>query len=187
MSDAPVFFDSAAALQRWFARHADTQPELIVGFMKVGSGQPSVTWPQAVDEALCVGWIDGVRRRIDEQRYQIRFTPRRALSHWSAVNIKRVAVLLAESRMTPAGLAAFDKRTEAKSMKASYEQPTMPELAAPERKQLRANAQAWAYFKTLPPGYLKRVIWWVVSAKQAATRVKRLGVLIQACAEGRRL
>ena len=187
MAGEPIYFEDSASLRRWFAEHALDATELIVGFMKKDSGHPSVTWPEAVDEALCVGWIDGVRHRIDEARYKIRFTPRKASSHWSAVNIKRVAVLQAERRMTPAGLAAFEKRTEAKSMKAAYEQPTMPELNAAQLEQFRRDRAAWAYFQTLPAGYLKRVVWWVVSAKQAATSEKRLGILIQACAEGRRL
>lgn len=187
MASEPIYFESPAALRRWFAEHASDASELIAGFMKKDSGHPSVTWPESVDEALCVGWIDGVRHRIDDERYKIRFTPRKASSHWSTVNIKRMAVLQAEGRMTPAGLAAFEKRTEAKSMKSSYEQAEMPELGAAELALLRQEPAAWAYFETLPPGYLKRVIWWVVSAKQTATRDKRLGVLIQACAEGRRL
>ena len=187
MAGDPLYFDNPAALRQWFAEHAHHASELIVGFMKKGSGHPSISWPESVDEALCVGWIDGVRHRIDEERYKIRFTPRKAGSHWSAVNIERVAVLQAQGRMTPAGLAAFDKRTEAKSRKAAYEQETMPELSEAELQRLRKTPAAWAYFQGLPPGYLKRVVWWVVSAKQAATRDKRLGILIQACAEGKRL
>jgi uncharacterized protein YdeI (YjbR/CyaY-like superfamily) len=187
MAGDPIYFENPAALQRWFAEHALDAIELIAGFMKKDSGHPSVTWPEAVDEALCVGWIDGVRHRIDDERYKIRFTPRKASSHWSTVNIKRMAVLQAEGRVTPAGLAAFEKRTEAKSMRSSYEQADMPELAAADLDRFRLEPAAWTYFQALPPGYLKRVIWWVVSAKQAATRDKRLGVLIQACAEGRRL
>ena len=146
-----------------------------------------MTWPEAVDEALCVGWIDGVRHRIDEERYKIRFTPRKAGSHWSAVNIKRIAVLQAEGRMTAAGLAAFEKRTEARSMQASYEQAAMPELTAAEIDDIRQDGPAWTYFGSLPAGYLKRMIWWTVSARLPATRQKRLQLLIQACAQGKRL
>jgi uncharacterized protein YdeI (YjbR/CyaY-like superfamily) len=187
MSSEAVYFATPAALQRWFKKHGADTAELIVGFMKVDSGMPSVTWPQAVDEALCVGWIDGVRHRIDDERYKIRFTPRKASSHWSAVNIKRMEVLLAEGRLQPAGIAAFERRTEAKSVRAAYEQPTMPELDDAEVALFKKHKAAWAYFETVPPGYRKRVVWWVVSAKQAATRVKRLGVLIDACAQGIRL
>ena len=187
LSAEPVYFENPAAMQRWFAANAASAGELIVGFMKKGTGSARVTWPEAVDEALCVGWIDGVRHRIDDERYKIRFTPRKAGSHWSAVNIKRIAVLQAEGRLTPAGLAAFEKRTEARSMQASYEQAAMPELTAEEEGDIRQNAPAWAYFAKLPPGYLKRMIWWIVSARQPATRQKRLQLLIQACAEGKRL
>ena len=187
MSNDPAFFESPALMQRWFEANAASAAELIVGFMKKGTGSPSVTWPEAVDEALCVGWIDGVRHRIDDDRYKIRFTPRKAGSHWSAVNIKRVAALQAEGRMMPAGMAAFEKRTEARSMQSSYEQAAMPELTAAEVDDIRQNAQAWAYFRSLPPGYLKRMIWWIVSARQMATRQKRLLLLIEACAQGKRL
>ncbi len=183
----PVYFATPAALARWFKKHCADATELVVGFMKVDSGVPSVSWPQAVDEALCVGWIDGVRHRIDDERYKIRFTPRKPSSHWSAVNIKRIAVLLAEGRMQPAGMAAFERRTEEKSVRAAYEQPTMPELSDVEIALFKKNAKSWAYFETVPPGYRKRVVWWVVSAKQFATREKRLGLLVQACAEGVRL
>ncbi len=187
MSAEPVYFENAAALARWFREHADAGGELIAGFMKKDSGHPSVSWPESVDEALCVGWIDGVRHRIDDERYKIRFTPRKASSHWSAVNIKRMAVLIAQGRVTAAGLAAFERRTEARSMKASYEQPTMPELTAGDIALFQQDAVAWSYFSTLPPGYLKRMVWWVVSAKQQSTHDKRLALLIAACREGKRL
>lgn len=183
----PVYFATPAALGRWFKKHGGDATELVVGFMKVDSGVPSVTWPQAVDEALCVGWIDGVRHRIDDERYKIRFTPRKPSSHWSAVNIKRIAALQAEGRMQPAGMAAFERRTEEKSVRAAYEQPTMPELNDVEIALFMKNAKSWAYFESVPPGYRKRVVWWVVSAKQLATREKRLDLLVQACAEGIRL
>jgi uncharacterized protein YdeI (YjbR/CyaY-like superfamily) len=187
MSSEPVYFATPAALQRWFEQHGAGAAELIVGFMKVGSGMPSVTWPQAVDEALCVGWIDGVRHRIDDQRYKIRFTPRKPSSHWSAVNIKRIAVLQAEGRLQAAGEAAFARRTEAKSVRAAYEQAEMPEFAAAEVARFKKDKKGWAYFDAVPPGYRKRMVWWVVSAKQPATREKRLGLLILACAQGVRL
>jgi uncharacterized protein YdeI (YjbR/CyaY-like superfamily) len=187
MANEPVYFETPEAMRRWFVEHAATEQELIVGFMKKGSGRPSVTWPESVDEALCFGWIDGVRHRIDDERYKIRFTPRKAGSHWSAVNIKRVPILQAEGRMTAAGLAAFEKRTEAKSKQAAYEQDTVPELSADEQALFRQNAAAWEWFNKQPPGYRKQMLWRVVSAKQVATRVRRLGLLIQASAEGRRL
>lgn len=183
----PIYFADAAALRAWFAEHAAEATELIVGFMKVHSGQCGLSWSQAVDEALCVGWIDAVRRRVDAERYQIRFTRRQADSHWSAVNIAKVAALSAQGRMQPAGLAAFALRTEAKSRRASYEQDHTPDLAADEIAELRADAAAWAYYQTLPPSYLHKLHWWVVNAKQTDTRARRLRRLIAACAQGVRL
>lgn len=187
MSTEPVYFHDPAALREWFARNADTAAELIVGFMKTGSGVPSVTWPESVDEALCVGWIDGVRHRIDESRYKIRFTPRKASSHWSTVNIKRMAELAAEGRLQPAGLAAFERRTEGNSSKAAYEQDGMPEFTVEQLRQFKQDKTAWAYFEGQPAGYRKRMVWWVVKAKQEATRQKRLVELMAACIERKRL
>ena len=181
-----LFFANAAALRRWFAKNAATANVLAVGFMKKGTGVPSITWPEAVDEALCVGWIDGVRHRIDEARYRIRFTPRRPGSHWSNINIRRVAVLRKTGRMKAAGLKAFAGRSRAKSGRASYEQKSVPKLLPRDIKLVRANAGAWRYFGSLPPGYLKMVTWWIVSAKKPETRAKRLAAFIQKCADGRR-
>lgn len=187
LSAEPMYFADAAAFRARLGTIAATATELIVGFMKKDTGVASISWPEAVDEALCFGWIDGVRHRIDDERYKIRFTPRRADSHWSAVNIKRVAELQAEKRMTPAGEAAFALRKESRSAKAAYEQDAMPELSAAYIAQLKQHTQAWDYFSTLPPWYLKKVIWWVVSAKQVSTQEKRLHSLIQACAVKKRL
>lgn len=187
MTDAPRYFESAAEFGRWFEDHAATESELLVGFMKVGARSPSMTWPESVDEALCVGWIDGIRRRVDDERYSIRFAPRKATSHWSAVNIARVAELQAAGRMKPAGLAAFARRSEAKSRAASYEQQDTPTFDPADELAFKANPAAWAYYKAAPASYRKRVTWWVVSAKQAATRQRRLVSLIEACADGRRL
>lgn len=183
----PIYFKNAAALRRWFARNAATETELIAGFMKVGSGVPSITRPESVDEALCVGWIDGRRTGIDEHRYMIRFTPRKRTSHWSAVNIRRVGELTAEGRMQPAGLVAFSHRTEERSVKASYEQPGMPELPPEFVAVFKRQKKAWAYFEAQPAGYRKKEIWRVISAKQHATREKRLAALIAASAEGKRI
>lgn len=184
---APTYFTDAAALRAWFAAHAETAGELSVGFMKKDSGAPSITWPEAVDEALCVGWIDGVRHRVDDERYRIRFTPRRAGSIWSKVNIARVAVLEAEGRMQPAGRAAFERRLEAKSAIYAYEQSDTPDLDAAERKRLKADPAAWAFFEALPPGYRHKLVYWLCSAKQAATRERRFAQLLSACARGERL
>lgn len=187
MPAEPQYFATPEALRRWFNVHGASATELVVGYMKVGSGRPSVTWPQSVDEALCVGWIDGVRHRIDEERYKIRFTPRRPSSHWSDVNIRRVAGLLAEGRMKPAGLAAFALRTEARSRRASFEQPHMPQLGPDDIKQMKKTPRAWAFYESVPATYKRQVTWWVISAKQAATRERRLAKLIDACAQGLRL
>lgn len=187
MPSEPNYFKNPAALKRWFSKNAASAEELVIGFMKTSTGTASVSWSQAVDEALCVGWIDGVRHRIDDERYKIRFTPRKAGSNWSAVNIKRVAELEAERRMTSAGLAAFSKRTEAKSKTASYEQITAPELTDAEVRQFKPFPGAWAFYQALPASYKKKVTWWVVSAKQEATRSKRLSLLIDACACRKRL
>lgn len=174
MSAEPQYFETAAALKRWFGKNSASAEQLIVGFVKTSTGAASVSWPEAVDEALCVGWIDGVRHRIDNERYKIRFTPRKPGSNWSAANIKRVAELEAEGRMQPAGLAAFAQRTEARSRTASYEQALAPELTGEEQKQLKQAPGAWAYYQALPASYKKKITWWVISAKQESTRSKRL-------------
>ena len=183
----PTFFKTPSDFRSWLQKHASSEHELVVGFYKKDSGRPSITWPESVDEALCAGWIDGVRKSIDEVSYQIRFTPRKATSIWSAINIKRVEVLTAEGRMTPAGLAAFGKRSEAKSRTYAYEQTTEATLSPAAEKQFRANPSAWDFFITQPLGYRKRFIWWIVSAKQDATRDKRLAQLIEASHQGTRL
>lgn len=183
----PLYFASPAEFAAWLAEHAATATELVVGFHKVDSGVPSMTWPQSVDEALCVGWIDGVRKRVDELRYQIRFTPRRPTSIWSRVNIDRVAVLTAEGRMRPAGLAAFDKRTERRSIVYSYEHEGEVVLLPDMEKRFRRERAAWAWFEAQPPGWRRQMLRWVLSAKQDATRERRLAQLMAAAAEGRRL
>ena len=183
----PLFFAGAADFRAWLALHAATSSAQLVGFHKVGSGQPSMRWAESVDEALCVGWIDGVRKRIDDARYQIRFTPRKPTSTWSAINIQRVAVLTAAGRMQPAGLQAFARRSEKKSVTYAYEQGAMPELNAAELKAFRKHRVAWVWFDAQAPSYRKLVLWWVVRAKQPATRDKRLASLIEASSNGRRL
>jgi len=183
----PVFFEGAKALRRWFAQYARTETVLVVGFMKKGTGVPSITWQESVDEALCVGWIDGVRHRIDDERYKIRFTPRRRGSHWSSVNIRRIAVLKAAGHMKAAGFAAFAVRKNSKSGRASYEQKKPAELSPKDIKEFKRNAAAWTYYDALPPGYKNMVNWWVTGAKKADTHAKRLTTLISACALERRL
>ena len=158
-----------------------------MGFHKKGSGKPSILWAEAVDEALCVGWIDGVRKRIDDTAYQIRFTPRKTTSTWSAINIARVADLSSQGRMQPAGLAAFSHRSEAKSRTYAYEQASGAALPPADEARFRKSKKAWAFFEAQPPGYRKLVIWRIVSAKQAVTRQKRLLELIEASKQGMRL
>lgn len=189
MTDAPTprYFADAAAFRAWLAEHGASARELLVGFHAVGSGRPSITWPESVDEALCVGWIDGVRRRIDAGAYSIRFTPRRPGSIWSAVNIAKVEALRAQGRMTPAGEAAFADRREARSRVYAYEQADAASLANDELARFRADPAAWAWFEATPPGYRKVVLHWITTAKREATRAGRLALLIAACAEGRRL
>jgi uncharacterized protein YdeI (YjbR/CyaY-like superfamily) len=186
VSSPPIFFKDATALRAWFAEHSAQASELIVGFVKIHTGKAMLTWPQAVDEALCFGWIDGVRTSIDKNHYKIRFSPRKANSRWSAVNIKRVPELSADGRMTNAGLAVFALRTEARSRTASYEQEEFPELSTAEVAEFRKNGPAWVFYENLPPSYRRKVNWLIISAKQAATRTKRFTALLAACAEGRR-
>jgi uncharacterized protein YdeI (YjbR/CyaY-like superfamily) len=183
----PVYFRNSAALRKWFATNSGKAKELVVGYMKRGTGVASVTWPESVDEALCVGWIDGVRRRIDERRYQIRFTPRRAGSHWSNVNIRRVGELKKAGRMKPAGLAAFAGRSQSRTGRAHYEQRRKAKLRPEHVREFKRHAAAWKYYGTVPPGYRHLVNFWITSAKKPETRAKRLKLLIAACAQGKRL
>jgi len=183
----PLFFDSAAAFRAWLAQHAATAPELLVGFWKVGSGRPSMSWSESVDEALCFGWIDGVRKRIDEQRYQIRFTPRRPGSIWSAVNLAKVEALIAAGRMQLAGLAVYEARDPAKQRVYAFEREQPAELSASELRQFRAAGAAWTYFEACPPGYRRVMLHWVCSAKRAQTRARRLAQLMEVCGRGERM
>jgi uncharacterized protein YdeI (YjbR/CyaY-like superfamily) len=181
----PRFFENPEQLRAWFEAHHEDAEELLVGFYKKGSGRPSITWPQSVDEALCFGWIDGIRRRIDDEAYSIRFTPRRARSIWSAVNVKRAGELIEQGRMTPAGLAAFEARDEARLAIYSYEQRHQAALEPEQEQRLRANAAAWAWFESRPPSWRRAAIYWVTSAKRAETRERRLASLIEEAAAGR--
>ena len=148
---------------------------------------PSLSWPESVDEALCFGWIDGVRKRIDGDSYQIRFTPRREGSIWSAINIAKVQALVAQGRMRPAGLEAFARRTERRSRVYAYEQAGNAELGVEEAGDFRQNKAAWRYFERAPPSYRRTMLHWVASAKRPATRARRLSQLIAACAAGTRI
>jgi len=186
-ASAPRFFATPQDFRAWLDEHAAAARELIVGFHKRATGRPSMTWPESVDEALCVGWIDGVRTRIDEQTYKIRFSPRQPTSIWSAINIARVAVLEREGRMTAAGRAAFARRREERSRTYAYEQSRTASLDAHELAEFRRHAPAWTFFERQAPSYRRRALWFVVSAKRAETRQRRLASLIAASAQGTRL
>src|SRR5215212_10203172 len=182
----PVYFESPAAFRSWLEVHHETATELWVGFYKKGTGRPSMTWSESVDQALCFGWIDGIRRGVDAERYVMRFTPRKARSTWSKVNIAKVAELTAQGLMWPAGLRAFAQRDEANSGIYSFEQASRelpPEYAA----RFQEDAAAWVFFEAQPAGYRRTAIHWVVSAKREETRRKRLATLIEDSARGRRL
>ena len=181
-----TYFRTPTDLRKWFAKNHETKKELLVGYYKKGSGKPSITWPESVDEALCVGWIDGIRKSVDEERYTIRFTPRKRSSIWSAVNIKRTRELKRQGLMHPRGLEAFKARREYKSGIYSYEQRSA-ELPEPYLGQLKKNKAAWTFFESQPPGYRKQMSWWIVSAKTEETRLKRLKKLIEESAAGRRI
>jgi uncharacterized protein YdeI (YjbR/CyaY-like superfamily) len=181
-----TYFETAAALRKWFRANHASAKELWIGFYKKGAGRPSITWPESVDEALCVGWIDGIRKTIDRDRYTIRFTPRRKGSIWSAVNIARVEVLTGERRMLPEGAKAFAARRENRSGIYSYEQ-RRDQLEEPYCGVLQKNTAAWEFFQAQPPSYRKMMGWWVVSAKKEDTRMARLAALIDASARRTRM
>jgi uncharacterized protein YdeI (YjbR/CyaY-like superfamily) len=183
----PRFFKSQSAWRAWLEKNHDSAQELLVGFHRKASGKPSITWPESVDEALCFGWIDGVRRRIDDTSYTIRFTPRRPGSVWSSTNIKRAKELDDLGLMQPAGRAAFEARKEDRSGIYSYEQRRNVKLDPVDESAFKANATAWEFFRSTAPSYQRTAIWWVVSGKQEATRARRLAKLIDESAKGRTL
>ena len=182
----PTFFATPAAFRCWLEQHHATATELWVGFHRKSSGRPSITWSEAVDEALCFGWIDGIRKKVDEGSYTNRFTPRKHDSTWSAVNTRRVKALKTEGKMHPAGLAAFKKRDPKKSGY-SFEQRKGLELDPALQARFKKNAAAWRFFEAQPPGYRRTMIFYVMSAKQDDTRLRRLERLIADSAAGRRL
>jgi uncharacterized protein YdeI (YjbR/CyaY-like superfamily) len=181
----PIFFATPAEFRAWLHEHHATAREQWVGFYRVGSGRPSITWPESVDEALCFGWIDGLRKSIDDVSYMIRFTPRKPDSIWSAVNMGRVAVLTDQGRMQPAGLAAYARRRDETSAIYSYEQREQAALEEAEEQQFRANAAGWQFFQAQPRSYRQAAIRWVLSAKKPETRLSRLARLIDDSAQGR--
>lgn len=179
----PTFFSSQTKFRRWLKRHHQEKTELWVGYYKKHTGQPSITWPQSVDEALCFGWIDGLRRSIDDESYMIRFTPRKPDSHWSHVNIKRIGELRELGLVEQVGLEAFARRTEQNSGRAPYEQQRVV-LAKQYERRIRANSKAWKYYNDLSPSARKRYDWWIMNAKREETRARRLDKLIDYSARG---
>jgi uncharacterized protein YdeI (YjbR/CyaY-like superfamily) len=183
----PTFFPTPAAFRAWLKKHHKTADELWVGYYRKDCGKPTITWSESVDEALCFGWIDGIRKKISDEAYTNRFTPRRAGSNWSAINIAKVAELTKRKRMAPAGVAAFGKRSEAKSRIYTYEQQDTVTFEKSFEKLFKANKKAWDFFHGQPPYYRKLMTRWVGQAKQDETRRRRLDKLMAACESGRRL
>lgn len=181
----PIYFASFDEMYRWLEAEHDKRDEALVGYYKTTSGRPSVTWPESVDAALCFGWIDGVRRSVDAERYTIRFTPRRPRSNWSAKNVARMAELEALGLVRPAGRAAFAARPPERTGVYSYEQRDTAVFDEAQERRFRAHPTAWAWFQAQPPGYRKLAQYWVLSAKKAETVDKRLATLIEDSASGR--
>jgi uncharacterized protein YdeI (YjbR/CyaY-like superfamily) len=180
-----TFFATPQEFRAWLEENHETATELLVGFHKKGSGKPSVTWPESVEQALCFGWIDGVRRSLGDESYTIRFTPRKPSSTWSRVNLDKVEKLKRRGLMLPAGLRAYDERREGKMGIYSYEQREAAELPAAYEERLRGDSAAWKFWTSRPPSYRKAAVWWVVSAKTEETRQRRLASLIQHSQSGR--
>jgi uncharacterized protein YdeI (YjbR/CyaY-like superfamily) len=179
-------FKSPAELRQWFRTNHAKAGELWIGYYKKATGKPSVTWPESVDEALCVGWIDGIRKSIDADVYVIRFTPRRKGSIWSSVNMRRMKALIDEKRVRPAGLKAYAARLENKSGIYAYEQRG-EQLEEPYARELKKHKGAWEFFQSQPPYRRKTLSWWIISAKKEETRLARLKILIDKAAKGERI
>ncbi len=182
----PIFFPSSAAFRDWLEAHHATARELLAGFYKRHTGEPTMTWVESVEEALCFGWIDGVRRSLDARRYTIRFTPRKPGSYWSAVNTRHAQRLIESGRMRPAGLAAFERRDAARTKRYSYERETAT-LSAADRRAFGAAPGAWAFFRAQPHGYQRLETIWITSAKRPETRAKRLAAIVERSAKGERM
>ena len=181
-----LFFPTQSHLHKWFEKNHNKVDELWIGYYKKGTGKPSITWQESVDEALCFGWIDGIRKSIDEESYKIRFTPRRKGSIWSAVNTRRIKELIKLGSVKPSGLKIFNNRDEKKTNRYSFEQKEA-KFPAEFEKKLKANKKAWKYFQKLPP-YAKRLsTWWVTSAKREETKINRLDILIKCSEEERKI
>lgn len=182
----PRFFRTASAFRRWLAKNHAGASELWVGYYKKGTGKPSITWPESVDEALCFGWIDGVRKSLDEERYMIRFSPRKPTSKWSVVNVKRAEELIRLGSMEQAGRKAFFRRDASRDAEYSYERESA-ELTPEQERRFRENERAWTFFQSQPPSYRKAAQGWVISAKREATRERRLAALIADSEAGMRV
>ncbi|OXM87706.1 YdeI/OmpD-associated family protein [Paenibacillus rigui] len=181
----PQFFTEPGEFGQWLEQHHNREQELWVGYYKKGAGKPTITWPESVDEALCYGWIDGLRKSLGAESYMIRFTPRKPRSIWSVVNMNRVEELKRQGRMKPEGLRAYELRSKERSAVYSFEQKEPAKLSDAFEERLRANPQAWSYFQAQAPWYRKTAIHWVMSAKKEETRAKRLAVLIEDSEQGR--
>jgi uncharacterized protein YdeI (YjbR/CyaY-like superfamily) len=182
-----IFFATVDEFLAWLQQHGTGRSECVVGYYKRSSRRPSMTWTESVDAALCFGWIDGVRKRIDEHSYQIRFTPRKTTSIWSRINIEKARVLEREGKMRPAGLKAYSYRREDKSRIYSYEQQKTAALERSDELRFRKSKAGWKFFQAQPRSYRQLVIWRIVGAKRPETRERRLAALIKASAERRRL
>lgn len=187
MTETPTFFETPEDFRAWLDANHNKEDVLLVGLYKVSTGKPSITWTQSVDEALCFGWIDGVRKRVDDDAYTIRFTPRRESSHWSQKNIDSAERLIEEGRMQPAGLAAYEARSKEKSARASYEREGEPELSPDLLAHAEQQAKAWSFFQAQPPGYQRTMLHWVMSAKQEKTQLRRLNRILEVSAQGERV
>ena len=182
----PLFFPTPQDLRAWFLKNASSENELWVGYYHKKSGIPSITWSESVDEALCFGWIDGIRYNVGENSYKIRFTPRSPKSHWSAVNLKKMEELINSGKMTSVGMEVFEKRDKERQKLASYEQQVV-KFSKQYLVGFKANKSAWTYFRKLAPSYKKASIHWVMSAKREETRQNRLKIFINSCAEQRKI
>ncbi|HKK45469.1 MAG TPA: YdeI/OmpD-associated family protein [Balneolaceae bacterium] len=182
----PLFFETSDTFHRWLEENYDSKNVLWVGFYKVSTNKPSISWSESVEVALCFGWIDGLRKSINEESYKIRFTPRKPDSHWSAKNIKTIEKLKKEGRMHPAGLSAFELMDEKNARQASYEQHFV-ELSKEYEDKIRENERAWKFFQKLAPGYTRTSVHWVMSAKREKTRLHRLQILIESCEQSQKI
>lgn len=182
----PIFFKGPSEYRKWLERNHGRAKELWIGFWKKGTGKPSLTWQECVDESLCFGWIDGIRKSIDADSYKQRVTPRRPTSIWSKINIRRVGELTAAGRMRPPGHAAFEKRDPARSYSSDPDSDQVG-LGPDQEAQFRKNRKAWKFFQAQPPYYRRTAGWWVMSARKDDTRQRRLAVLISDSAASRRI